>query len=270
MGISVRDLRFSYGKTTVLDAMSFDVPDRALVCVLGANGAGKSTLFRCILGLETRYSGQVLVDGKNMSSLSVRERARLVSYIPQSHSSVYEYDVIDVVMMSATADLGYLGGPRDAHAQRAYEALAQVGIEHLARRPYTQVSGGEQQLVLIARAIAQQARTVIMDEPTSALDFGNTVRVLAAVRRLADQGLSIVMSTHQPDHAFRYSDKTLVIDRGRVFAYGDPRDVVTEQMVAAIYGVDVEVASLHGDKARVCVPRSTVRERIHVVERGIA
>ena len=108
--------------------------------------------------------------------------------------------------------------------------------------------------MLIARAIAQDARTIIMDEPTSALDYGNTVRVLSCVRQLAREGMSIVQSTHQPDQAFLYSDKTLVIADGRVLAFGDPKDVITKERVSAIYGVDVEVNSLYGDKVRVCVP----------------
>ena len=137
---------------------------------------------------------------------------------------------------------------------RAYNALERIGIEKLAHRTYTQISGGEQQLVLIARAIAQEARTIIMDEPTSALDYGNTVRVLSCVRQLAREGLSIVQSTHQPDQAFLYSDRTLVINHGSVSAYGCPKEVITKELVSDLYGIDVEVNSLYGDKVRICVP----------------
>ena len=129
-----------------------------------------------------------------------------------------------------------------------------MGIAHLGHRPYTQISGGERQLVLIARAIAQNARTIIMDEPTSALDYGNTVRVLSTVRQLAREGMSIVQSTHQPDQAFLYADQTLIINDGRVHAFGSPKDVITKELVSTIYDVDVEVNSLYGDKVRVCVP----------------
>jgi iron complex transport system ATP-binding protein len=125
----------------------------------------------------------------------------------------------------------------------------------LAERPYTQISGGEQQLVLIARALAQNASTLIMDEPTSALDYGNTVRVLTCVRQLAEEGLTIIQSTHQPDQAFLYSDKTLVIHEGEVLAYGSPKDAITAELISKIYGVEVEVNSLHDDRVRVCVPK---------------
>lgn len=254
MSIEIKDLSFSYGKHQVLHDINISIPDATLVNVLGPNGVGKSTLFRCILGLNSRYQGSICVNGKDMRSLSVKERAREISYIPQSHAPVYDYEVLDVVLMSTGADLGMLRSPGPRHVKRAYEALERIGVAHLAHRTYTQISGGEQQLVLIARAIAQEARTIIMDEPTSALDYGNTVRVLSCVRQLAREGLSIVQSTHQPDQAFLYSDKTLVINQGTVLAFGDPKDVITRELVSTIYGVDVEVNSLYGDKVRVCVP----------------
>ena len=191
---------------------------------------------------------------KDMRSLSIKERAREVSYIPQSHAPVYDYEVLDVVLMATGSDLKMLSNPGPAQRQRAYEALERIGIQDFAHRRYTHISGGEQQLVLIARALAQNARTIVMDEPTSALDYGNTVRVLSCVRQLAREGLSIVQSTHNPDHAFLYSDKTLVIREGRVDAYGDPRDVITSELISGLYSIDVEVNSLYGDRVRVCVP----------------
>lgn len=254
MSIEIRALDFSYGKRQILHDISIDIPDATLVNVLGPNGVGKSTLFRCILGLNSTYSGTVLVNGKDLKKLSIRERAREISYIPQTHAPIYNYEVIDVVLMSAGADLGILRTPGRRHRKIAYDALERVGIAHLAERTYTQISGGEQQLVLIARALAQNAKTIIMDEPTSALDYGNTIRVLSCVRQLAKEGLSIVQSTHQPDQAFLYSDKTLVLHQGRVFAFGSPKEIITDNLVGTIYNVNVEVNSLYDDKVRVCVP----------------
>ena len=254
MSIDVERVNFSYGSHVVLRDLTFHIPDNTLVNVLGPNGVGKSTLFRCILCLNRNWEGGITVNGKDLRALSIRDRASEIAYIPQSHAPVYNYEVIDVVLMSAGGNIGLFGTPKRCHLDRAWEALERVGIAHLGHRPYTQISGGEQQLVLIARAIAQDARTIIMDEPTSALDYGNTVRVLSCVRQLAREGMSIVQSTHQPDQAFLYSDKTLVIADGRVLAFGDPKDVITKELVSAIYGVDVEVNSLYGDKVRVCVP----------------
>ncbi len=258
MSIKVENLCFSYGNREVLHDLNFEIPDGCLVNVLGPNGVGKSTLFRCILGLSQNYSGSVLVNGKDMKKLSIKERAREVSYIPQSHSPVYDYEVLDVVLMATGSDLKMLSNPGCAQRQRAYEALERIGIERFAHRQYTHISGGEQQLVLIARAIAQNAKTIVMDEPTSALDYGNTVRVLSCVRQLAREGLSIVQSTHNPDHAFLYSDKTLVLRNGKVDAYGDPRDVITSELISGLYDVEVEVNSLYGDRVRVCVPKHEI------------
>ncbi|MEG0070781.1 MAG: ABC transporter ATP-binding protein [Raoultibacter sp.] len=259
MSIEISHLNFAYGKRPILFDIDIAIPDATLVNVLGPNGVGKSTLFRCILGLNSAYTGTICVNGKDVKKLSIRERAREISYIPQSHAPVYDYEVLDVVLMSTGTDLGVLSTPKQRHRMRAYEALERVGIAHLAERTYTQISGGEQQLVLVARALAQDAKTIIMDEPTSALDYGNTVRVLSCVRQLAKEGLSIVQSTHQPDQAFLYSDKTLVLHQGRVHAYGDPKDVITNELVSTIYNVDVEVNSLYGDTVRVCVPVQEIR-----------
>lgn len=214
MSIKIKDLSFSYGTRRcagagrgqgpydVLRHIDLDLPDGCLVNVLGPNGAGKSTLFRCMLCLEDGYTGSIAIDGRDLRQMSVRERARTIAYIPQTHESVYDYSVLDVVLMSAASQAGAFGVPRADQVKRAWEALERVGIARLAHRPATRISGGEQQLVLIARALAQNAHTIIMDEPTSALDYGNTMRVLGCVRQLAREGLSIIQSTHQPDQAF--------------------------------------------------------------------
>lgn len=260
MSIDIEHVSFSYGRHQVLRDVNASIPDGVLVNVLGPNGVGKSTLFRCILCLNSDYKGVIRVNGKDLRDLSVRERAREISYIPQTHAPVYNYKVRDVVLMSTGADVGIFGTPGREQVERAEQALERIGIGHLADRMYTHISGGEQQLVLIARALAQNAKTIVMDEPTSALDYGNTVRVLSCVKQLAREGLSIVQSTHQPDQAFLFADKTLVVYDGTVEAYGDPKDVITAELVGRIYGVEVEVNSLYGDKVRVCVPTSEIRE----------
>ena len=258
MSVKIENLSFAYGTHQVLRNISLEVPDGTLVNVLGPNGTGKSTLFRCILGLYTSYHGTIIVNGKDISKLNIRERAREMAFIPQSHKPVYDYDVVDVVLMSSGAGSGAFFSPKRTHVDRALEALDRVGIGHLAHRPYTRISGGEQQLVLIARALAQNANTIIMDEPTSALDYGNTVRVLSCVRQLSEDGLTVIQSTHQPDQAFLYADKTLVLHEGEVLAYGPPKDTITAELISKIYNVEVEVNSLYDDKVRVCVPKREI------------
>ena len=265
MSIEIRDLSFSYGTRRcggagepydVLRHIDLDVPDGTLVNVLGPNGAGKSTLFRCLLNLEEGYSGSIRVNGRDLRAMTARERAREVAFIPQSHDAVYDYSVLDMVLMSTAPEVGLFGTPSAEQERRAWEALERVGIARLAHRPATQVSGGEQQLALIARALAQNARTIIMDEPTSALDYGNTMRVLACVRQLAREGLSIVQSTHQPDQVFLFADTVVALSRGRVRATGDPKDVISKELVEELYGIDVSICSLFDDRVRVCVPAS--------------
>lgn len=261
MSVKIENLSFSYGSHEVLKDISIDVEEGTLVNVLGPNGTGKSTLFRCILGLNRDYTGTIIVNGKDIRTLNVRQRAREMAFIPQSHKPVYDYAVLDVVLMSAGAGSGAFFSPKREHLERAYAALERVGIGFLADRTYTRISGGEQQLVLIARALAQNASTIIMDEPTSALDYGNTVRVLSCVRQLSEGGLTIIQSTHQPDQAFLYADKTLVLHEGHVLAYGTPKDTITTELIGKIYGVEVEVNSLYDDRVRVCVPKHEIARK---------
>ncbi|MDO5044378.1 MAG: ABC transporter ATP-binding protein [Coriobacteriia bacterium] len=261
MSLAVKNLSYAYGKHEVLHDLSFEIEDGMLVNVLGPNGVGKSTLFKCMLGLLPNYSGEIFVNGKNLKSLNIKERSREIAYIPQTHASIYDFRVLDVVLMSTGNNLGVLATPSESHVNRALDALDRVGVVELSDRPFTQISGGQQQLVLVARAIAQNARTIIMDEPTSALDFGNTVRILSTVRQLARDGLSIIQSTHQPDQAFLYSDKTMVINKGRLHAFAPPKEILTSTLVSEIYKVDIEVNSLYEDRVRVCIPIKEVQER---------
>ncbi len=211
------------GSHHVLRDLSFRIPDNTLVNVLGPNGVGKSTLFRCILCLNNTGTGSIRVNGKDLRSISIRERASEIAYIPQSHSSPYDYDVLDVVLMSAGGAIGLFSTPKRMPRRPGVECARARGHRPSGSSPLHADIGRERQLVLIARAIAQNARTIIMDEPTSALDYGNTVRVLSTVRQLAREGLSIVQSTHQPDQAFLYADQTLVIHDGRVLALRKPQ-----------------------------------------------
>ncbi len=254
MSINIKNLSFSYGTHKVLDDISFEIEDGCLVTLLGPNGVGKSTLFKCILGLLKIGSGTIEINGKNIKDMSTRERAQNVAYIPQAHLPVFDYKVRDVVLMSTASQLSSLASPGKAQIERADEALETVGLLELRDRTYTQISGGEQQLVLIARALAQNAKTIIMDEPTSALDYGNTARVLTAVKDLTERGLCIFQSTHNPDHAFYYSDKTLALNAGKIVAFGDPKEVITRELIRDLYSIDANVVSLFEDKIRVCIP----------------
>ena len=254
MSIEVKNLSFSYGGHAVLHDISFSVNKGEFLSILGPNGAGKSTLFRCVLGLLSGYTGQVLVNGVDTRTLSIPETARQIAYIPQSSRSVFHYSVFDIVLMGTTSGLNPLRSPAKQDQERCQWALEKVGISHLAGRCFHRLSGGEKQLVLIARALVQNAPILMLDEPTANLDFGNQLRVLEQARSLAREGYTVIQTTHHPEQSYLFSDRILTIQDGRVLKEGTPEEVLTEETIRALYGVDVEVVSLYNDNARICIP----------------
>lgn len=254
MSIQVEDLSFSYEDHKVLDGVSFSAEYGEFLSVLGPNGVGKSTLFRCMLGLLTPTAGGTSIDGKRISAMSAQELSKKIAYIPQSHNPVFNYSVLDMVLMGTTAQLGRFSSPGARQRELALDALERLSILHLKDRGYRAISGGERQLVLVARAIAQQARVLIMDEPSANLDFGNRIRVMQTVKGLTSDGYAVIQATHDPDQAYQYSDRILALLNGRILAWGTPRETVSSSLISALYGVEVEVCSLREDGIRVCIP----------------
>lgn len=257
MSLDIRNLSFAYGKDPVFEGISMTVEKGEIVCLLGPNGAGKTTLFKTILGLYKARQGQVLVNGKDVSNSSRRELARVMGYVPQNHIPPFPYSVIDVVLMGRTAHINNYAVPSDLDLEVAREAMKNLNISYLENKNYTEISGGERQLVLIARALAQQPQILIMDEPTSSLDYGNQIRLLSHVKRLAAQGLSIIMSTHYPDHALFCAAKAVMLKEGRILCSGTAEEVITENNLSEIYGIDVQITNAiirNGVHQRICVP----------------
>lgn len=254
MSIEVKNLNFSYGEHQVLHDISFSVGTGEFLSILGPNGVGKSTLFRCVLGLLSGYTGQVLIDSVDARTFSVREAAKHIAYIPQSSRPIFNYSVFDIVLMGRTAGLSTFRSPAKKDREKCEWALEKVGISQLAQRCFHRLSGGEQQLVLIARALVQDAPCLMLDEPTANLDFGNQLLVLEQARSLAREGYTVIQTTHHPEQSYQYSDRILAIQAGRVYMEGRPGDVLTAETMKALYGVDVDVVSLHGDRARICIP----------------
>ena len=253
MSVAIQNLYFSYGRDPVLRDVSFRAEYGEVWSVLGPNGAGKSTLFRCILGLLRPTSGNILIDDAPISSLSARQLARKIAYIPQSHNPVFNFPVLDMVLMGTTARLGSFESPKQKEIREAEDALKQLGIFHLRDRGYGNISGGERQLVLIARAIAQKAKILIMDEPSASLDFGNRLHLMQTVQALARDGYAVIQSTHDPDQAYQYSHRILALYGGGVLATGTPAEVVTEPIISELYGTGVEVCSIRDDSIRICI-----------------
>lgn len=260
MSIEVKNLSFSYGTNAVLHDISFSVEKGAFLSILGPNGVGKSTLFRCVLGLLSNYTGQVLVDGIDARSFTVREAAKHIAYIPQSSRPVFNYSVFDIVLMGTTSGLSPFRSPSKQDSHRCAWALEKVGISHLAERCFHRLSGGEQQLVMIARALVQNAPILMLDEPTANLDFGNQLLVLEQARNLAREGYTVIQTTHHPEQSYLFSDRILAIQQGRVLTEGTPAQVLTKETMQALYGVDVDVVSLYEDKARICIPGNITEE----------
>jgi len=252
--LTVSHLSFCYGARAVLEDVCFEAREGELLCVLGPNGVGKSTLFKCVLGLLPDYGGQVLLDGADAAKLSPRARAHRVAYIPQSHAPAFNYTVFDVALMGTTHELSAVASPGPRQREGAMRALEQLGIADLARRGFARLSGGEQQLALVARALAQQARLLVMDEPTANLDYGNQLRVLERVRALSREGYAVLLSTHNPQHALMYADNILALHKGRVVADGPPEETLSGELLKLLYGVDARLVAVEGH--RLILPRS--------------
>lgn len=251
--LEARALAFGFPGRTVGRDVSFALGNGEVMCVLGPNGGGKTTLFRTLLGLLPPHGGDVLLDGKSVSSLSRAEVARRVGYVPQGHAGHFAYTVREMVLMGRTAHLGAFAAPGKRDREVADRVLASLEIAQLAERPITQISGGERQLAFVARALAQEPRLLIMDEPTASLDFGNQVRVLEIIGALARSGIAVLFSSHDPDHAFLCARRALLLAEGRVLEIGAPREVIRPDTLERLYRVSVQVLPLPGGM-HTCLP----------------
>ena len=237
--LDVRDLAFGFGTRRVGSDVTFELAKGETLAVLGGNGAGKTTLFRTLLGLLRPQAGEIRIGGDPIASLSPYERARRLAYVPQQHMSTFGFSVEEAVLMGRVSHLSTFARPGALDRALAREALTRLGIESLAERPVTEISGGERQLVWIARALAQQAPILVLDEPTASLDFGNRARVLAEIDRLRGSGLSIVFSTHEPDQALAHADRALLLADGRPLALDAVDRALTAENVERLYRVRV-------------------------------
>ena len=253
MTIEVQDLAIGYPGHEVGSGIALAAAPGAVLCLLGPNGSGKTTLFKTLLGLLPARDGRVLLAGQPLDSLSRAEIARRVAYVPQAHAAPFAYSALEVVLMGRTARLGLFAQPADTDRDAARKALARLHIEDLAEADYTRLSGGQRQLVLIARALAQETSVLIMDEPTASLDFGNQTLVLQQIAGLAADGLTVILSTHDPDHAFAVGTDAALLHEGRVRATGAPAAALTAEVLSSVYGVDVRVEGL-ADGRTVCMP----------------
>ena len=272
MKLEVKDLSFSYGKTKILKNVSFSSSGGEAIAVLGPNGVGKSTFFKCILGFLIPTEGSVEIEGRKVCEIGRKELSSYVAYIPQSSLPVYNHTVLDSVAMGLSAKMGLFSVPGEKELSLAREALERMGISHLASRGVMNISGGERQLMLIARALVQNAEILIMDEPTANLDYGNSYKVMETIRNLKKDGYTILFSTHDPDCAMRYADRVLAFSGGRLIRDGEVNKVLSGDVLSTLYSINVSIreVSLGERTYKVCIPtgHDTVPSAGCVVFRG--
>ncbi|MBB3104546.1 ABC transporter ATP-binding protein [Azomonas macrocytogenes] len=256
--LELHELDCGYAQRNILEKLSFTLGEGELLCLLGPNGVGKTTLFKTILGLLPSRGGEIRLNGTPTRNWSRRQFAQWVGYVPQAHTPPFPFTVREVVTMGRVAHLSTFSSPTRQDREIAEQALDTLGIAYLGQSSYTEISGGERQLVLIARALAQQPRILVMDEPTSNLDYGNQLKVMAHVSRIArEQNMGIILTTHYPNHALLYASQVLALTRDKRYHIGHPDAIITEGYLRATYGVETEIHDIHhrdGNRSRLCVP----------------
>ena len=263
MTLEAIGLTCGYGRDVIIGNISLKVETGDIVCLLGPNGAGKTTFFRTMLGFITPLGGSVRIDGKDISRFKASERAKRIAYVPQAGTIPFPFTVEEVVTMGRNAHSAGLRRPSSRDRAKALECMEELGIAHLGGKMYTRISGGERQMALIARALAQETSFLVMDEPTSNLDFGNQVRILEHLEVLRQKGLGIVMTTHSPDQALLCGTKAVAFNNGTKAVHGRPDRIITAPLMQKLYGVDVLIRGMDTGQGEisVCVPRLSYGQR---------
>ncbi len=256
MTFEVQNASFAYDKNRqLLRDIHFDIGDREILAILGSNGAGKTTLLKCMLGLLAWTQGQTLIDGMPLGAIRHRDVWTRIGYVPQAKLSTFAYTALDMVLLGRSAHLKMLEhpGPRDVAV--AEECLKEIGILHLRDKLCSRISGGELQMVLIARALAAKPSLLVLDEPESNLDFRNQLVVMNAIRELRDRyGISSVVNTHYPEHAIDLADKALILQGDGGALFGPAGEVMTEQSLTRTFGVHVRIRDIvENDRRYTCV-----------------
>ena len=241
MTLEIRDLNFSYKDHKVLNGLNLKVSDGEMVALLGKNGAGKTTLMRLIPDFLKCAEGSITIDGVAVRDMGIQNRAAYMAYIPQIARIAFPYPVRTSILMGASSRLSMFQAPTKADEKRVEEIIDLLNLRHIADRNMENISGGERQLVLIARAIMQDARLLILDEPTSFLDYSNQLMVLERIADLVNKGYSCIYSTHNPDLALGHSSRIVVMDDGRISFDGEPEALIGSDVLSKVYGRAIEI-----------------------------
>lgn len=257
MSFEVRKISCGYNDKVLLKSIEFKVEKGEILCILGPNGVGKTTLLKSMLGFLKIKSGEIIFNDIDIQKISNKQRASIVAYVPQAHEPPFPYRVLDVVVMGGYSHLGYLKSPSRNDYKEAEDILESLNIKYLKDYIYTEISGGERQLILIARALAQKPKILIMDEPTSNLDYGNVIKVLRQINILAAKGMSIIMTSHSPEQAFLCSAKILLIEKNNKVHIGSAEEILTEENMKSAYGEIIKIKEFEiaeGKKVKTCIP----------------
>jgi iron complex transport system ATP-binding protein len=261
MMLEIKNAEFSYDKKrNVFEGINFSIQKSDVLCILGPNGSGKTTLLKCLTNILEPTNGQVLLDNKDVRSLSRKEISKKIAYLPQTHAALFPFPALEVAVMGRAPHMKITDAPTEADYDIAKANLEMLGISHLAERPYTKISGGQRQLVLIAMVLTQEPEILLLDEPTSHLDFGNQVRLLELIERFATKELTVVFTSHYPDHAFHLSCKVALMNNKQLTYVGDCETALTAENLKEIYGIDVKVVYVESANSKVCVPIRNKKE----------
>lgn len=247
--LKIEQLCYSHQQTPLLNHIHLHLQKGELLTLLGANGAGKSTLLNCISGVLPLQGGQIFIENRPLATLSTKEIAQKIAYVSQSAPQTYQYSVRDYVALGRTAYLGMFEKPNEADFALVEQALATLNIQHLADKTYMLASGGEKQLINIAKVLVQQPQIILFDEPTSALDYGNTLKTLSLIRTLAEQQFTIIMTTHNPDHPLLLHQslphsKTAILDQQGHLMVGNTAEMITEHHLKQLYQMDLRLVQV--------------------------
>jgi len=249
----VQNLKYSYDKEKiVLNGINLEINEGEVLSILGRNGAGKTTFFKCLLGIENDIEGDVLLEGKDIRSLKEKDIASVVSFVPQAHSLSFGFTVFEYVLMGCAPKLGLFSRPGKEEKDAAFNALNVMGVTDFAHRQFEELSGGEKQVVAIARAIVSNPKLIFFDEPTAHLDFANQIKTLRLIMSLKERGFGVVVTSHDPNQALLLGGKTALLSSEGTLVFGNTKEIVTEENLRAIYGVDINIRHLD-DGRDICI-----------------
>ena len=241
----VKNLSFRYPSSKqILNNIGFDIEKGHLYTILGRNGIGKTTLFNCLLNLNSNYQGIIQLNGKDIKTMKEKEIAKVVSFVPQSTNCTFDYTVFEYVLMGTASNISLFSSPSNKEEELTNKALKELHVTNLANRKFNELSGGEQQLILIARAIINKPEVIFFDEPTSHLDFTNQIKVLKIINNLKNKGYTIILTTHDPNQAFLLKDKVILFDNKGSIKKGNYKKVLTKKNLQDVYGKQMQIKYL--------------------------